>query len=411
MILVLAFRNLFRNWGRTGLSMLMISGGVAAVVIFNGFTDAILEDIRWGAVNHQFGHIQIAKKAFWFPGSDDLFQDRQIDDIGFFRKLVKDIPGVEIVAGRQFTYGLVSTGEDSVAAQIIGYEPHQERGILSGSMIVEGNVLSGSDDESKEQSITFYSAIGEGLASKLKVKPGQTLTLIGQTSDGAINAVDTEVKMVFRTLIQEIDDTTVYVSLNTSQRLLDSESVERIVVKLKDHTMVDQVIELVKKAIPTEVIARSWREMARLYNQTESYFKTQNAVVSVIILILILLAITSTVSMAVSERVGEIGTMRAIGGTRRGVLIHFATEGVILGVIGGVLGMLLGFAISTIITWAEMPITLPGSTQPIPVRINLVAKAYFEAFLITVFATLSATLLAARRAVRMRIVDALKYNV
>lgn len=57
--------------------------------------------------------------------------------------------------------------------------------------------------------------------------------------------------------------------------------------------------------------------------------------------------IANTVLMAAFERVREIGTMRALGMTRAGVITMFATEGGWMGLVGGIIGALFG----GLLTW------------------------------------------------------------
>jgi putative ABC transport system permease protein len=52
--------------------------------------------------------------------------------------------------------------------------------------------------------------------------------------------------------------------------------------------------------------------------------------------------IANTVLMAAFERVREIGTLRALGMTRRGVVGMFVTEGLFMGIVGSLVGALLG---------------------------------------------------------------------
>ena len=56
--------------------------------------------------------------------------------------------------------------------------------------------------------------------------------------------------------------------------------------------------------------------------------------------------IANTVLMATFERVREIGTMRALGMTRGGVITMFATEGAWMGLVGGAIGAAMGGALT-----------------------------------------------------------------
>ena len=61
-------------------------------------------------------------------------------------------------------------------------------------------------------------------------------------------------------------------------------------------------------------------------------------VVIILMLFIVTLSVANTMNMAVLERIGEIGTMRALGTRRGGVLQLFILEGLILGIVGGILG-------------------------------------------------------------------------
>ena len=365
MTLKLALRNLFRNSRRTALNLMIMAGGYSAVVIFHGFAANILEATRWGAVESQYGHIQIGNQKLWDRDSEDSFLERQLKDPGELKKKIASIEGVRSVSQRQSFYGLVSTGDRSVAAQIVGYEPEIEKEILNETTIIEGeSFLKHTDSENR-----MIAAVGEGLAKSIGAKPGQTLTLIGQTADGGINAIDTEVISVFRTVIQEIDDTTVFVPIETAQKLLDTTTAERVIVKLKEHGMVDLAVPKVRAVLGEGERARVWKELARLYNQTEAFFASQNKVVAAIIFSLIFLSTMSAVSMAVAERTGEIGTLRAIGRRREDVLRLFVMEGGILGFLGSLVGVVLAVIAMAMIKRGRIPIVFSGAKEAIQIKI------------------------------------------
>lgn len=420
----LAMRNLFRNARRTILNLLIMAGGFVAVVIFQGFAAYIIDATKWGAVESQYGHIQVAAKKLWVRDSEDTFLDRQLKNPGILREKIRELEGVRSASLRQSLYGLISTADRSVAAQIIGYEPTVEKELLNEETIIAGDsflkftspeVSTGAAeneaDPETEPETVFRAAVGEGLARSIGVKPGDALTLIGQTADGGINAIDTVVVSIFRTVIQEIDDTTVFVPIGVAQKLLDTDSAERVIVKLKEHDLVPSLLEKIQKMTAEEEAAKTWRELARLYNQTEEFFNSQNAVVAAIIFSLIFLSTMSAVSMSVAERTGEIGTLRAIGRSREDIKNLFLFEGFILGVIGSVVGVVMSLIAIQIINRASIPIVLPGATEPFPIQIFIVGSAYFTAFFATLIASVFATYFAVRRVVNMKIVDSLKHNI
>ena len=59
-----------------------------------------------------------------------------------------------------------------------------------------------------------------------------------------------------------------------------------------------------------------------------------------IILVMVLLSVANSVNMSLFERIGEFGTMRAVGDRGRKIFALVVTEGALLGLIGALLGVL-----------------------------------------------------------------------
>ena len=62
------------------------------------------------------------------------------------------------------------------------------------------------------------------------------------------------------------------------------------------------------------------------------------------------IGIANTIYMGVIERTKEIGILRAVGATKKDVLLIFLIEGAIFGLIGSIVGILLAFAIGWIVS-------------------------------------------------------------
>jgi ABC-type antimicrobial peptide transport system permease subunit len=69
--------------------------------------------------------------------------------------------------------------------------------------------------------------------------------------------------------------------------------------------------------------------------------------IGLIILIGSIFAGMNTMYAAVSGRVREIGTLKALGFTRLSLLVSFVCESLLLALAGGVLGALLSFALTS----------------------------------------------------------------
>jgi ABC-type antimicrobial peptide transport system permease subunit len=111
-----------------------------------------------------------------------------------------------------------------------------------------------------------------------------------------------------------------------------------------------------------------------------------------------LFGIVNTLVLTVFERTREIGMLRAVGMTRRQVRRMIRHESVITAAIGGVLGILLGIALGALlVARVFIDFTVPGG------QIVVFAVA-------AIVVGLVAAIFPARRAARLNILEALKYE-
>jgi putative ABC transport system permease protein len=83
------------------------------------------------------------------------------------------------------------------------------------------------------------------------------------------------------------------------------------------------------------------------------------------------IGIVNTMTISVSERTKEIGTMKAIGAKSTDILMLFLSEALYTGLIGGIVGSSLGFVIGkTVGNYIGMPVVVN-----IPLAIGTVAFA------------------------------------
>ncbi len=129
-----------------------------------------------------------------------------------------------------------------------------------------------------------------------------------------------------------------------------------------------------------------------------------------IILIIVIFSIANTMTMSVFERMREIGTIRAMGTKRRGVLSLFLIEGLILGALGGTLGVVFGIVAAKLISIKGIYIPPPPTmTEGYTALINIVPKDLIFAFCLAVGTSLISSIYPAFKAARLKVVDALRY--
>lgn len=403
--LQIAFRNVLRNKRRTLSTAVMIAGAITAVVLFKGFAHNIIRKLQGVAINAQYGHIQVANTKLWNLSAKDSLKQR-LSEIPFeIKQKINRLPGVSYSSARLSFYGLINNGESSLSARGVGFDPAIEAMLLANIYILEGRHLGAASK--------FEILVSKVLATQAGLKVGDMVTVLAQTVDGSVNAVDCELVGLFTSGLAEVDSSTFLVPLTTAQRLLDTDAVERLVVQLDRTEDTPQVRREIAGVIGAEagLEARDWENLAVFYRQVVDYFEVQNGIIQWILAILALLAVGNVVSMSVAERTGEIGTARALGDSRAQVFTQFIFEGLIIGIFGGALGSALAFVCGKLLTWVHIPVMTPGAAVQLDMEVDLMPHVFAGALASMILSAVLATLYPAWHAARLEVVEALKRNI
>jgi putative ABC transport system permease protein len=398
----LAARNLTRHRARTAISLSAIGFGVIALMLAGGFIEWIFWAMRESAIESGLGHVQISRPGFRDAGLADPRRYLLKGDAGTLAE-VRGAPGVKTVDRRLALTGLVSSGDITVAFTGEGVDPDAER-VISKDLAVDGQALDAKDPGGV--------LLGRGLAQALGVKPGDTVTFIAQLRNGGISALDGHVRGTFSTQVKAYDDTAVRMPLDLGRRLLRTQGAHTWVVALDETDHTDAAVAYLRKVLPSDQFqVASWLDLSDFYRKAVVLLSQQVHVVAALIGVIIVLGISNTLTMNMLERTGEIGTLMAMGTTRRAVLRLFVTEGVLLGAAGGALGVGLGVALAQLLSFVGIPMPPPpGRQEAYSAEIMLTPALVGGAFTLAVVAATLASLYPAWRASRLPIVDALRHN-
>jgi len=403
--LKIAFLNIFRNKRRTFLTMLVIVSGITSMIIFGGYVQYQYWGLRESFIRTQLGHIQVYRKGYAQEGNIDPLQ-YLISDYEQVRRVIHEVqPEVRAVSAQLEFSGLVSTSEKTTVFIGKGIEPETDYLISSAEVIRRGRDISQFDVEA--------GILGIGLADGLGVKPGEFVTLLTSTKKGGINAVDFELKGAFKSGIKEYDDKALKIPLSLAQYLLNVKEVSRLIILLKntdDTNMVAQNLKSVFEQKGFDLEIKSWDELAPFYHSVVSLYNGIFRFIGGIIGIIVIFSIANTLLMSVMERVNEIGTIRAMGATRPLVLRSFIYEGIIIGIIGGIIGVIIGIIMSCLININGIPMpAAPSMTRGYVAYIIITPQVLIYGFLLALVTAFISSIFPARKASKMKIVDALRH--
>ncbi|MCK8604150.1 ABC transporter permease [Desulfoferrobacter suflitae] len=166
--------------------------------------------------------------------------------------------------------------------------------------------------------------------------------------------------------------------------------------------------QIKRRGLPLQI--KTWAELSPLYTKVKRMFDIIFNFVFIIVFMIVVTSVINTVTMSIIERTKEIGTLRALGLKRRGVIKLFAVESAMLGLLGCLLGIVL-----TIFCWLLVKVIEPQWVPPnipreIPLEVYLIPSYLIVSFFFLLTLATLVAILPARKACGKPIVDALDHS-
>ena len=337
-ILKMAWRNVWRNRWRTALTIGAICFGASLTIWGFCLAEGSHEQIIRASVEAFSGHLQIHRLGYH---EDQRLRRAFVPDSGLYRLLKGRNPAITDWGARITTFGLVSVGETSFAAMILGIEPEAESRFIRWDRKLErGEYLESSDENG--------ALVGANLADNLGISPGDTIIIVTQDYYGALTGGLRVVRGIFRSYSAELDRAAVLINLASAQHLLSMEDrVNTMVLMASSNDQVDPLKETLSSALEgqdMEVI--TWYEILPDLVQLMELDNFFGLITEAILVLVIGFMVLNTFLMSVMERIREFGVMRSLGASPGRVVVTIALEAVLLSAVGLFLGNLLGIAAS-----------------------------------------------------------------
>jgi putative ABC transport system permease protein len=411
----LALRGMMRNRRRSMMTLLAIAFGFSAIALFAGYTHNIYDGLgRQSIHGEMLGHLTLYKKGMRKEGKLDperyLLTAQEVDAIS---KLVKEEEHVKLVAPRLGMSGLISNGRASTIFIAEGIEPEAVLKLREGSL-TEKERNSGMFDNMKmrlDKDRPELVCLSEGLAEMLHLKEGEQAQVLVNTLGGQANAADVSLGKSFNTGNAGSNDKFAFVSLALARTLLDAQGrAQRLTILLDNTSQTEPMRDRLQtklKAAGFDVEILTWQELSDFYNQVHGMFDMIFGFIFSIVLTVVVMSVANSMSMTVIERTREIGTLRAIGLKRSGVIRLFTMESMLLSLIGCVTGLLIALLVRWGVNAANISYVPPNSASPVPLLVDLdVGRTIFTFILMGIVGTLAAYM-PAKRAANKDIIDAL----
>ena len=330
----LAWRNMWRNWRRTGIAMIAIVLGLILLVFMDGLYGGYDEAIFANAVRLYGGNLQIHT-----PGFRDRAHRAPLLPVKDADQVVQTAmahPEVLLASKRIKTGGTIKERGEIMPVIITGIQPSVEAPIsLIAENIVAGRFLQDNDED--------MIVIGKGLADELEVGVGDRITLAGKRKNESMRQRTMTVAGIFNLGLKDAEKGMVFISLTEAQSLFNlRDQTTEVTVSLHTVGMEDQVIgELQADLQDYEV--DSWLTLNPEFRQVMDLSQQVTGIFGLIVVMIACIGILNLMMMAVFERTREMGVLAALGMKGRQVMGLFLLEGAMIGAVGAAVGCTLGW--------------------------------------------------------------------
>lgn len=345
-ILSLAWKNIWRNKGRTIITIAAVAFATAISMLAASLKEGIFDNLIQNIVSSYTGHIQVHLKGY---------QDEQILENGFtpdktIKKKIKNLKEVEIIAARLESFSLVSSGEITKGCLIMGIEDVEQKTFSA----IANKISTGRIYQNKNELL-----LSQGLAKKLGKTKNDTIIIIGQGYRGTSAAGKFIVSGIIQLPSPKLNEKLVVMSLETAQSLFAAENIATSwCILLNDYSNVDKIINNIKRLTTNRYETLAWGELMPDIKQHIDTDSENMQFVQLILYILVSFGIFSTLLIMMAERKKENGMLLALGMSKYRLQLTIASESIMTVVMGSIVGLII---ISPIIFYLKYyPLRISG---------------------------------------------------
>lgn len=396
----LAWRNLWRNRRRTWLTAGGIGFAVWLLVLGLSMQDGSFDVWIDNVARLLTGHVQVQHPRF----HDDPALEHRLQNVDARVARLDDYPGVAAVLPRAQSFALVSVGERSFGAQVMGVDPGREQSASSlPTMVDQGRYLGGPGE----------AFVGSILARNLQLQVGDEVVMLGTALNGGVAAAVATVVGTFSTGQVELDRSLLQIDLGDFREgwNLGDDSAHALLLLL-DHTADSERIAA-QLAAP-DIAVLDWRDLMPEAEQTIEMKRIGTYFFFALITVIVAFSVVNTFMMTVFERTPEFGMLMALGMRAGAISRQLSLEAAWLAALGVALGLAMAVVMVSVLAVTGLP--LPEDAAGILAQYNLPSRMYPQfSELAAVFASVTmflgtqlAVLVPALRVRRLRPVQALR---
>lgn len=403
MILLIAWRNIWRNKLRSLIVILAVVIGMFAGTFTVGLMDGTMKSRVEEAINNESSHLQLHKPEF-LDNKELIFT---IDNTNEINSFLSDISEIKEFSRRFKIFSSLRTAHGNAGVAIVSVEPVKEARLSKiAEKIIEGEYF---NDKKKEQII-----ISEKTAKKLQVETGSKIAVDFVKLDSIPTASSFKVVGIFKTSNSMFDEMTAFIRNSDMEKIVgfSDNQCHEIAVRLKNNEDLYTVQQKIRKKFQ-ELDVKNWKELQPEIGMLVEMGNFMLFILMLIILLALSFGIINTMLMSVMERTKELGMLMAVGMSKGRIFKMIMLETLFLSLVGAITGMLIGGLLIEyygangldMSQYAEGFEQMGYSAVMYP---DLSLIKYFNILVMVVFIAIFSCIYPARKALKLKPVEALK---
>jgi ABC-type lipoprotein release transport system permease subunit len=348
MIIKLAWRNIWRNWRRTAITIAAVFFAGLLSIAMRGLQKGTYENNIKNAVEMFTGYLQVQHKGYLENPS--LRKCFEYDEA--LRNKLDTNKYVEAYTPRIIADGLVGYNQNSSGAAIFGLDPACEEDVSRiAGRVNNGKFLS---DEN-----IYYVDIGHKMLENMNAAIGDTIVILCQGYDGTLGNLKFKIAGTTKMGSPEMDAMSVFMHIDAADELLSMRGrINTVAINLAGLDHLTPAAKSLSRQLGDRLAVRDWAELMPDMKQSIEFDNVSGIVYLGLLIIIVAFGILNTVVMSISERTREFGIMLALG-TRHWVIIAVTFfEIIFMALIGVIAGNVAGYFLNKYLI--HNPIVISG---------------------------------------------------
>ncbi|UCH40275.1 MAG: ABC transporter permease [Gammaproteobacteria bacterium] len=361
----LAWRNLWRHWRRTWLTVgaMIFSNGllIFAMSLQFGSYDMMIDN----SLHAYSGHLQLQHPRYL----DEPKMRYALDNVAAIAERLRRELSLDSISARAAGFALASSEERSYGLQIVGVDPvHEPLVSTLPGLVKQGRYL--------KPGAAGEIVIGAVLARNLKISVGDELTFLGSGFDDSFAAGIVTVVGIFESGMADLDRALAQVELGYFQDVFAMQDRgHSLIVRARNIDDVESLQAQVKALLESnqDISLRHWEELQPGLRQAIQADMASNSFMYVVLVVLVAFSVLNTQLMSVLERTREFGTMMALGLQPARLSRLVMLETALMTALGLVLGIAVGLVVNLYLS--RVGFSYPGMDE-VALKFNLPERIY-----------------------------------